>query len=321
MPSHKTSTPDPLLTPDQIHAIDQLSRSEAVWIGGRRPAPDGSEKADACFWIDIEANEVRGFDIVPRGTRRNALLQLLVDAMLAPHDGLRPQRPHAVASDDARLNTFLAPVDIEVRNAPKALVDQMFDAMLDLLEEGEGLSGGYLSREDVHPQTVGRFFEAAAQLFKRAPWKHMREHELVRIEGLKRQPLFVSVDGSEGDEPAIAIFERETDARALLDNGAEDLHADDLPPHLVLCFEAGGVDDIVDEAREHGWAMAAGHAVPVLMRSNDGDRPLAGETDLALAAAVIALLAQHAPRSREPVEAVAGKTRLVWPHDGRLDPG
>lgn len=318
MPSRKTPTPDPFLTPDQILAIDRLAQSTAVWIGGRRPTPNESEPTDACFWIDVEANEVRAFDIVTRGTRQSALLDLLVDAMVAPHEGAAPQRPHAVASDDARLSTFLAPVEIEVRNAPKALVDQMFEAMVDLFDEDEGLNGGYLSREDVRPQTVERFFEAAAQVFKRAPWQHMHEQELVRIEGLRPRPLFASVDGSDGDEPAIAIFEQEADARALLDNGNEDLHADELPPHLVLCYESAGVDEIIDEAREHGWKVAAGHAIPVLMRTNDGDRPLAGETDLALAADVLDALAALDPRPRAPVNVTLGKARVVWPHGGRL---
>ena len=280
--------------------------------------PDAKEKADACFWIDIEANEVRAFDTVAHNERHDALLRLLVSAMLAPQGGPPPKRPQAVASDEGGLSAFLAALEIEVRTAPKSLVDQMFDAMIDLLNESDELSLGYLSREGVRPQTVGRFFDAAAQLFRRAPWKHVREHELVRIEGLRPRAVFVSVDGSDGEAPAIAIFERERDARALLDSAADDVHADALPPHLVLCYEAGGVDEIVDEAREHGWKLAAGHAVPVLMRSNDGDCPLAGEADLALAASVLEFLAKHAPRSREPVEVVAGKARLIWPHGASL---
>lgn len=321
MPTRKTPDADPFLSPDEILALTSLPGTNAVWVGGRRPMPDTAQKQDACFWIDIEANEVRGFDLVPHGARRDALLRLLVDAMRAPEEGHPPQRPAAVASDDARVSPFLAPLEIEVRNAPKGLIDQMFEAMVDLLDEEDDLPCGYLAREGVSAATVARFFDAAATLFRRAPWKHAREHELVRIEGLRPTPIFISMDGVDDDEPAVALFERERDARALLDSAADDLHPDALPPHLVLCYEARGVDAVVDEARAQGWKLAAGNAVPVLLRTNEPEQPLAGEADLALMTAALEAVAALDTRPRQPVEVRVGEVRLVWFCGDAHEPG
>lgn len=313
MARRASPTPEPFLEPDDIRALSELPACDRLWVGGRRRMPHDDDQTDAVFWIDVEANEVRAFDMVARGRQHEALLRLLVSAMAAPEEGLAPARPTAVASDDPRLTAYLAPLDIDVRNAPRSLVDQMFDAMVDLLGDEEGPRVTYLARPGVTRKSVKAFYEAAARIFRSAPWQHISEHDLARIDGLGPQPLFVLIDGSDGNEPAIAFLEHESDARAMLDTSTDD--ADALPPHLVLSYEARGVDDLLDEAREHGFSLAAGDAVPVLLRSSDDAELLASETDLVLATRALEALAaidEQAARARS-VDTRVGGLRIVWP--------
>ncbi len=148
-------------------------------------------------------------------------------------------------------------------------------------------------------QGVRRLFEAARELYLCAPWKHVQDDVLLRVDvpELGLEGACISITGALGRSfgfvafPSQVAYEAflQATARGMPEEGPVDLGT----PHLALNFEAHRdvPKTLLREAAAHGWALASSKAYPLPMRI-DRDavpRPLEPHDLDVLAAATLAL--------------------------------
>jgi hypothetical protein len=178
--------------------------------------------------------------------------------------------------------------DIEVAATPE--LDAVLEEFLVSMPKGDE-QASYLDSGRVPLAAVARMFEAAALLYRAAPWKLASDDEVLRMDipALGVEGACVSIIGALGESLGVIVFpsllayerfgaaaEQVADARSL------DLGA----PLLSLDFWSRG--DVPEAMRRemvvHGWTTVAPDAIPVVgHRDRNGvPRPLA-ERDVRIA--------------------------------------
>ena len=111
---------------------------------------------------------------------------------------------------------------------------------------------------DVPPDVVGEFFEAAAALYRAAPWKIVTEDQVVRIDiarlGIDGHCL--SVIGSAGESLGLLLFPSLDDFDDFIGGGGKGLLSLSFGPKKMLA------PSMIDEIREYEWRVAAPRAYP-----------------------------------------------------------
>lgn len=195
---------------------------------------------------------------------------VLLKAMSYPAAGAgTPRRPTVVVTDDEDLADALAPemtpLGIRCTTAATPELDDMLAELEYLLAGGHEPIPGLLDDPRVTPEQVGEFFEAAADLYREAPWEWMLDEDLVAL----RYPVpdgewrFVSVMGNAGLEFGLAVFDDLFDYDLLASTPPEDAIG-------MMNYRSISYDDMttmpfadLDALERYGWELAGEDAYPI----------------------------------------------------------
>jgi tetratricopeptide (TPR) repeat protein len=213
----------------------------------------------------------------------------LADAMQRPLAGEahRPTELQVTAREPwAALRPHLEEVGIPVTTAEE--LDQL-DAVLEGLRHQMGANEppGLLDMPGIGPEQVGRFYEAAAEFFRQAPWRDVGYESAVRVECAKFRggPWYGVLMGQSGLTFGLALYE---DLKLLRRLWEGDL-TDEQNARLTVATTVTFGDEVeialgdVEAARRYGWKVARPDAYPSVFRKERGMStrpPLAWELEL-----------------------------------------
>ncbi len=262
--------------------VKHLTQAQDIWQADFRPVPD---------WIVIAGEKVRTWTILV--TRRtddlvlahaivveapsaNHLWDTLVQAMQKPAAG-EPQRPLQlqVRTDQrwASLKPHIEEIGIEL--AENDTLDQMNAVFEDMHRHLLGKPRtGLLEMPGVTPQQVAGFFDAAAEFYRRAPWKAVGDDATLKVECSKYEsgPWYAVVMGQAGMTLGLALYEdlrvvRRMQQGELSDEG----HAGKA---VVLSVTFGEQTELAVKDLEaiegHGWQVGGPEAYPCTFKKERG---------------------------------------------------
>ena len=181
------------------------------------------------------------------------------------------------------------------------------------------------------PERVAGFYRAAAEFYRKAPWKSLGYEEAIKVECDQYQsgPWYAVVMGQSGLTVGVALYE---DLNLLRRMWAEELSEEENVRETVALTatfdpEADVSPADVLAAREHGWEVAGPEAHPSVFRKERGMSmrpPLAWELELleGCLRAIPDFVAGHRPgdtgvvRMTVPVATRALDLRLSWAGEG-----
>lgn len=297
-----------------------MSQRGGEWLASRRVAPfyvmvPEPYRPHLVVWVEAATGKVPGFEIIlPDATSAEAA-EALVRAM-GMFSKSRFVPPRSVCTDDPDLAAALAPRLVPatpVRLGPALEVDDVINAMA-RDRPGTSEAGGYLEGGRIPEPTVARFFEAAAGLFRVAPWSIVQDDgQILRLDapGFGVDAACVNIIGGLGQELGFLVFESIDDfARfmTIADEADAPEPADLDVPLFAVNFDRRKdlTPSLQKDVRRHGWSVADPRGHPWIV-STDADgvvRPLT-ERDYLFATACLEALAVFFTRHRDLFEAVA----------------
>jgi hypothetical protein len=159
----------------------------------------------------------------------------------------------------------------------------------------------------VTPAQLGSFFAAAADFYRRRPWRQIPGDTVIRVacEKFDSGPWYAVVMGQSGMQLGLALYEDLDVLRAILSGEFSDEQTARMSSAFSItygeAFEVAPED--LDAAEEHGWSVAGPEAYPCVLRVNPGlavRTPLKWELELleACLRAIPEFLSQQ-PASRQ----------------------
>jgi tetratricopeptide (TPR) repeat protein len=177
---------------------------------------------------------------------------------------------------------------IGVSFSPVETLDQVDFLFDDLARHMAGVDPpGLLDMPGVTPEQVGRFFEAAAEFYRRAPWRLLGYEAVIRVECDRYQsgPWFAVIMGQSGLTLGLALYEDLSLLRKMWAGKLSDEEGARRTVALTVTFDDDSTIAEVDlEAIEkYGWPLASPDAYPSVFRKERGlmmRPPLSWEIDL-----------------------------------------
>ena len=177
---------------------------------------------------------------------------------------------------------------IGVACSPTEVLDQVDYLFDDLSRHMAGIDPpGLLDMPGVTPEQVGRFFEAAATFYRRAPWRSLGYEAVIRIECDRYQsgPWFAVIMGQSGLTLGLALYEDLALLRRMWAGKLSDEEGARKTVALTVTFDDDGSMPEVDleSIGRHGWSVAEPEAYPSIFRKERGlsmRPPLSWEIDL-----------------------------------------
>jgi hypothetical protein len=274
---------------------DRLPQAEDVWQADFRPMPTWIRVAGSLVrpWLLLVVNHtedlVLAHLIVEQEPSAALFWDTLVAAMQGPKAG-EPHRPAAIQMLPGEVRESLRPHLDEIGVALHTTddlehLDFVFAGM------GEHLGGprrpGLLDAPGLGPEQVGIFYEAAAEFYRRAPWRKLGYEAAIRVECARFRggPWYAVIMGQSGITAGVALYE---DLGLLQGMWAETIDDEDSARRTVgpsvTYGEAWTVPTAdVDAAQRYGWKVAQPDAYPdVLYKQRGMSRrpPLAWELEL-----------------------------------------
>ena len=132
----------------------------------------------------------------------------------------------------------------------------------------------YLADGDISAGVVAGFFAAASAYYRAAPWRHIRDRQVVRIDipALDVEGRFLSIIGAAGENPGFVLYRSLENFVAFSTKPVpipteEALRKAPPPPEsriLSLSFERKKdlPPSMLEELEEHGWEVAGARAYP-----------------------------------------------------------
>lgn len=251
---------------------------------------------------------------------------LLVQAMNEKQADV-PRRP-------TRLEIFPGPVWDELRPHLDAIgVDcveadrlEEIDALIEDMRRflAKDLAPGLLDMPGMTADRVGRFYQAAAQFYRRAPWRSLGYEEAIRVETdrFDSGPWYAVVMGRSGVTLGVALYDDLKMLRRMWTGPGTDEENARRSVSVTVTFDPQQKLSMADllAAREHGWEVADPEAYPLPFKKERGMTlrpPLAWELELLEASlrAIPDFIAAHRPGDTTPhratVPTASGDTTLV----------
>lgn len=207
------------LSPFTCARLQRLPKQPVIWEGDRRPIsdgmldafgydsslPDGQDEASDCIiWVDGTEGVLRAVTIIPADTGHEAIVRTLLQAMEHPQGAMPPARPHKLVVRDREIHFFLRgalqDLDIGVDYTDSLpIIDEIFES----LQQPEGQVESALP-----PDWESALNAHAQQLWDIAPWNHLGDDQILRIElnHWNLGALYVSVLGMAGLEYGLLIY-------------------------------------------------------------------------------------------------------------------
>ncbi len=263
--------------------LERLPQAYDIWQAGFRQIPTWvmEEGRRVVPWVIIvasrESDRVLATRILTEEPTSDVLWDALASAMEVPGDE-PPGRPTRIeVLPDERwdeLEPHLDDLGIEVQECETL---DFFDDLFENLSRRIGGDGppGLLEAPRVSPRIVGRFFQAAAEFYRRAPWRSLGYERAIKVECDRFQsgPWYAIVMGQSGVTLGMALYEDLGLLRTLWaresDNDAENAHRS---VALVVTFdlEVEVHPKLLDEAKRNGWEIANPEAYPAIARKERG---------------------------------------------------
>jgi hypothetical protein len=212
-------------------------------------------------------------------------------------------------------------IDLQATEELELLDDLFQDLTQHLLKDDPP---GMLDMPRVTPQLVAHFFQAAAEYYRRAPWRSLGDEQAIKIHSPRFQsgPWYAVVMGRSGVTLGLALYEDLALLRRLWSGQFDDQDTARRTIALAVTFEAEAnvYPKDVDAAKRHGWEVANSEAFPTAYRKEPGMAlrpPLSWELVLleACLRAIPAFLARYKPgqivESRMTVPVATGELDLV----------
>lgn len=285
------------LSDEELRELDELPQQIGeTWQADARPmltwmtVEDVPVRPWAILVANVDEDLILNAELCPEPPDDEALWRCLLKAFLRPAAG-RPHRPGIlqVASQQQleAVGEKLATAGIECRvstNLP--LLDTMFEELGKRFAAPAPRSS-LLNSPGVTPQVVGRFFDAAAGFYRRAPWRKLTGDVPIKIECDKFQngTWYAVVMGQSGMTQGLAMYEDPALLREVLSGDLDEEQSARRTSGLGLTFGEAfeiAVQDL-DAAEKHHWPVAGPEAYPSAFRVNPGlalRTPLAWELEL-----------------------------------------
>lgn len=326
-----------------------LMRGSEEWIVGRRPAPFLVEKPKPfrphlILLMDPGLDLAVDTEAVPPDTPADEAARWVASA-LGEQNGLPVKlgRPLKLRVEDeafaAALRARLEP-KLQVVSAPTPEVDRLLEHLGEYMSgRGEPTTTG-LPGDSADTRALPRFFEAAAALYRLAPWQEANDSQVLRLDApdLGWEGACISIIGMLGESRGLLVYrsiENYLDFTRFAGAHTQTKGHPGLPPiHLFsINFDKPreAPAGLVRMARKQRWDVAGKDAFPyVLHIGRDGMALPLHESDFRFATACLIGLA-HLLRKRRgifsrplrrPAEAEfvlkelpgAPKMRLTVPH-------
>jgi hypothetical protein len=331
-PSDPASTP---LTATATRAVDLRDlpmEFGEVWQADlrRMPAWVTGEGEPYRAWLGMvvscTSQMVLATDLVAQRPQPGWLWEVLEKAMRHPMCGTahRPAKIELAAIDQRDLLAPLARrADVECVVADQLQVLDAAVAELGQFMSGDHTAPSVLQSPGIKLEQVASFYAAAAEFYRRKPWRRVQGDTPIRVECDKFDsgPWLAVVMGQSGVQQGLAIYEDEDALRKLI----HGKHGDDQKARAMSAvslmfseaFEMHVAD--LDAAEEHGWPVGGPEAYPLVLRVNPGcavRAPLVWELELldGCARAIPDFLEKNQSPLVAVVPAAAGQLtlRLSW---------
>lgn len=215
------------LTPDlerQLARFKRLPQVEDIWEGGVVRLPiweDGDATRDpqrpsAAMWFSAATRGVHMKPLAEAGELETAIAALCEVGVAPDHTGYRPTTIRARGSELAdALTSALAGTGTEVVTVATL---PAITAVLSNFAEDRGDPPGLLDGEDVTVERLRAFADAAKAFYEAAPWRHLMDDDLIRIEQpAEDAPTLCSVMGCNGGLTGLAFYVSEDQHRKARD--------------------------------------------------------------------------------------------------------
>lgn len=276
------------------------------WVAGWRPGPFRVEEpAPFRPWVAVVVDAATGWlfgvETLDQGSGPAEAAGAIVKVVKAQRPKTAPAFPQALRVDDQEVATALRGAlgqGVTVRVGPTPEIDAVLRAMGRVIGPRADRQS-YLDNGRVTPEAVGRFFEAAAAVYRLAPWRIAQsDNQVLCLDapsfGMKGACL--SIIGGLGQNYGVLIFESVDDFSELAHVGSEEEIRDQGAgvPIRSINFEARKSlpRGLATEAKRHGWPVAGPRAYPCLLSLDaDGHARALAERDYECATAVLDALA------------------------------
>ena len=200
-----------------------------------------------------------------------------------------PARVRVASEKLARSIREQVGASVEILVAPTPEVDAVAEHMRAHLKDvGQEEEPSYLGSSDVTPELVAALFDAAADMFRVAPWKVIPNESAVfrvSVPELGVENFVMSVIGHLGESLGFVLFQSldDLDRFGAAAKGAKSANGrPNVPPHFALNFDRGADMEpaLRREIAKHGWKVAGSNAYPWLVAVDPdlvGRPPTAGE--------------------------------------------
>jgi len=300
------------------------------WVAGRRPGPFRIKEPEpfrpwVAAVVDAATGWLLGVEALDQGSGPAEAAGSIVKIVNAQRPKTEPAFAQALRVDDPVLATALRGrlgPGVTVRVGPTPEIDTVVRAMGRAIGPGNDRQS-YLENGRVTPEAVGRFFEAAAAVYRLAPWRIAQsDNQVLRLDA----PSFgiegacLSIIGGLGESHGVLVFESVEDFAEMACVGTEEEIRDRGAgvPIFSINFEARKnlPPGLASEVKRHGWPVAGPRAYPWIfsLDANGLARPLA-ERDYEWATAVLdtltGFLGDHAAVFEEEPQTPISRTAVI----------
>ncbi len=340
-PAKPSSVDRPAIGPTALAKVrlKRLPQPFDIWQVDFRPIPTLVKNGWGEFiqpWMTFVASSTTDLFLAQTMTDNPpsaaTVWDIIVQAMREPPQD-EPHRP-------SQINIFPGPIWDELRphldeiGVNRVETDELHVVDALIADLGDFLAKkqppGLLDMPGMTAERVGRFYQAAAEFYRRAPWRSLGYEGAIRVETdrFDSGPWYVVVMGRLGVTIGIALYDDLKMLRRLWTRPATNEENVRRSVALTMTFDPQESIPMADllAAREHGWVVADPEAYPLAFKKERGMTmrpPLVWELTL-LEACLRALpnfIASHQPDDLTPhrttVPTAAGDIALTltWVDD------
>ncbi len=306
-------------------------QASSEWIVGSRPAPfevlePTPFRPPVVVVMDAVSGLLLGVEALEHGSGLGEAAGAIVKVVQARSSSSDPGAgPRILRVDDPELADALrsrAGSSVSVRVAPTPEIDVVVQHMADHVDPGNDQYSD-LEHGRAAPEVVGRFFEAAATVYRLAPWRIVQgDCQVLRLD----TPPFgvdaacVSIIGGLGENYGVLIFDSIDDFSDMALAGGQATGGDQSASVPILSINFDGRKELprglAREAKRHAWPVAGPRAYPWILAVDAGGRSRAlTERAYVYATAVLEALAvffrEHADVFEDVPESPVSRTVVV----------
>jgi hypothetical protein len=319
-------------TPEVMQRLGKLRQEFDIWQADSRQLSHWVEVAGEPVipWMVLitsrSSDLILAHDLTEAEPTPEQLWDKLAEAMREPMMG-KPHRPTALQfRPDSCWKALTPHLDaLGIGWEPTGELDQL-DLVFGALKEqlGGDAPPGLLEMPGIHPPQVAGFYHAAAEFYRKAPWRAFGYEEAIKVEcdHFESGPWYAVVMGQSGLTIGLALYDDLKTLRRLWTSDLSDEENARETVALTMTFDMETEIPAPDleATRRHGWEVAGPEAYPSIFRKERGMTmrpPLAWELELmeGCLRALPAFVARHPPDDHTPhpftVPTAPGELTLV----------